>query len=397
MGICTDPDILNIIRIAKVLIMLLEAIIIVALIIFAMIDIIKLITSSDVDTKKTLNKMIKRLIAACIILLVPVIVNISIGLVSTTMDYENCLANANDEYINNAYINKADDLVSKAMASMNVHDLNLAERYVNNITDDQIRSNLLNRIDALKGYINDRDSEKLPDIYTPLGNYSNISGYSSNGKCNINNITEALSSEPDPSCAINYWKNKKLMTTDFTYPKDSNGNKLGAHPTNISAPRQLSNPKSYQSGIIIFPITTDNAFTYPNHDGLDLSAPVGTPVYSPVDGTILKSRWGDTKNRDSDETAYTVQITLDQPFFYNGNKITIVYLTHLSGIIYRVEPNSNEVVRVKKGQLIGYSGIANDSPHLHISYYNDQNKTVKDSHVFAMYDMQNGTSKGAGE
>ena len=188
-------------------------------------------------------------------------------------------------------------------------------------------------------------------------------------------------SEPDPSIAINFWKNK-LNTNDFVYPKDSTtGKSLGAWPKNYkNYPAQLSGVRTYAGGYM-WPITTTTGsykFAY-EHDGLDIGSKFGTPVYSPIDGTLVYSEWGHTANKGRDETSYSISIKSDKVVTYNGVKIDTVFLTHLSGIRYRCSENKCNR-KVSQGELLGFSGTASGdaisigwAPHLHITLYPSNN------------------------
>lgn len=91
-----------------------------------------------------------------------------------------------------------------------------------------------------------------------------------------------------------------------------------------------------------------------SENAFDLGTPVGTPVFAPADGTIDAKRYG----------------SLGSGGRFAGKRVTLVgsgnsfYLAHLSKI--SVKPGA----RVKKGQLIGYSGEANGVPHVHYAIEN---------------------------
>ncbi len=86
----------------------------------------------------------------------------------------------------------------------------------------------------------------------------------------------------------------------------------------------------------------------PKHDGVDFKAPTGTPVYSTVDGTVLRTNWKRRYN------GYCIELKDAH------SNHTIKYL-HMSNVI--VEPGQT----VKIGQHIGNSGNTGKStaPHLH--------------------------------
>ncbi len=67
---CSDPDIMHIISVFKTLLNIARIAVPVMLIIFIMIDVVKTIVSSDVDTKKLSKSIIKRIIAAVVVFLI---------------------------------------------------------------------------------------------------------------------------------------------------------------------------------------------------------------------------------------------------------------------------------------------------------------------------------------
>ncbi|MDR2460620.1 MAG: peptidoglycan DD-metalloendopeptidase family protein [Deltaproteobacteria bacterium] len=83
------------------------------------------------------------------------------------------------------------------------------------------------------------------------------------------------------------------------------------------------------------------------HRGLDLAAPVGTPVYAPADGTVLSSDWS--------KSGYGLMITID-----HGYGLSTRY-AHLSEALVTVGQ------KVTRGEMIAKVGSTGRStgPHLH--------------------------------
>lgn len=217
-------------------------------------------------------------------------------------------------------------------------------------------------------------SETSAGTSSPGGPLS-YSDTASNGNGKIV-VGQVLTSEPDPSAALNYWS-QYVDSSKFVYPKDKATNlPLGAWPKDYaSIPTQITKFKTYHG--LMFPLTPMNG-TYSwvyDHNGIDIMAPPGTPIYCPVDGTIVYSEWGHTVNKGSDETAYSVTVRLDNPITYNGYSIQHIFMTHMSGIRYRC-PQSTCNQKVKQGELIGFVGNAAGNarsvgwaPHLHMTVY----------------------------
>lgn len=97
------------------------------------------------------------------------------------------------------------------------------------------------------------------------------------------------------------------------------------------------------------------------HDGYDYICPVGTPIYSKIDG-IVRSKYIDTAG------AKTIGIiTRDCDYDYNGVGCYFMLLyVHLDSFA-----NLDEGDFVKMGDLIGYTGNTGMSqvPHLHLGIY----------------------------
>ena len=89
------------------------------------------------------------------------------------------------------------------------------------------------------------------------------------------------------------------------------------------------------------------------HRGIDLAAPVGTPVYATADGTVVAAKYG------AWDSSYGNMVAI-----YHGHG-TYTNHAHLSKIKTRVGK------KVKAGDLIGYCGSTGRStgPHLHFEIH----------------------------
>ncbi len=96
-----------------------------------------------------------------------------------------------------------------------------------------------------------------------------------------------------------------------------------------------------------------------SHEGVDVFADKGTPVYSAMDGTIVRKGW-------NEYGGWRLTVTADQD--------TEFYYAHLS----KYADGISEGGQVKKGQLIGYVGNTGYGPvgtegkflpHLHFGIY----------------------------
>ncbi len=123
----------------------------------------------------------------------------------------------------------------------------------------------------------------------------------------------------------------------------------------LAQPAPRSNTVSIPSRIPVEGVRFTSGFGMRNHPilnqrrahkGVDLAAPMGTPVYAPSDGTVGKAEW---------YSSYGLYIQLE-----HGADIQTRY-GHLSRL------NVSAGQRVRKGELIGFVGSTGRStgPHLH--------------------------------
>lgn len=148
------------------------------------------------------------------------------------------------------------------------------------------------------------------------------------------------------------------------------------------------NTSTYSLANVIWPVTPtfkflthdkkvyrEKHYVYGNksewHEGLDITVPIGTPVYAIADGTV---RGTNTYSGSFTDEDYGNVIFIRTKV--NGKYYSVAY-AHL-----RDYPTKYIKVgqSVKKGQLIGYAGITGGSriPHLHIDF----TQLVNDSIVY---------------
>ena len=150
------------------------------------------------------------------------------------------------------------------------------------------------------------------------------------------------------------------------------------HDTKLQDNFQSSQKSSHESGALSpyglqRPIATGTEAGYISDSGLDISAPVSTPVLAAAGGKVIYAEAGHTKWQRRDpatgkpiDTSYSVLIELDTPITYkDGRRAKYIWYTHMSKLAVEKADGDGQEIRIKPGQVIGYSGTANDSPHLH--------------------------------
>lgn len=129
---------------------------------------------------------------------------------------------------------------------------------------------------------------------------------------------------------------------------------------------------AYQKNVLGYPGQGTHSFTDPpnnwqSDNAVDLSCKFGTPIYAVHDGTlgnfgVLPGSGTVVKNPSSGGR-------------FAGNRVNIngpqqsSYYAHLSDLSSEIKTLGREGMRIKAGQLIGYSGVAN-VPHLHFAVKN---------------------------
>jgi len=164
-NICTDVEILNVISIFKTIINIACIIVPVILVIMLSIDIIKTISSSEVETKKLYNTIAKRVIAAVIIFLIPALLNLALSVIPMkTSYYLACYNNASKEEILYIAENNAIQDMNNLMTALSKNDYDQAylayeqaRISIKKIPDKEVReqkqatlTSLKAKVDALK-------------------------------------------------------------------------------------------------------------------------------------------------------------------------------------------------------------------------------------------------------
>ena len=120
----------------------------------------------------------------------------------------------------------------------------------------------------------------------------------------------------------------------------------------------------------IFPNTTDIF-----HTGIDIEAPLGTPVLAAASGKIIFAGYGLLQGSDAPNDPYGLAVVIEHKFGYQGRRLQTVY-AHLK----RIDVLSGQSVEMGDPLgLIGQTGMTT-GPHLHFeirleegNYYTTRN------------------------
>lgn len=104
--------------------------------------------------------------------------------------------------------------------------------------------------------------------------------------------------------------------------------------------------------------------------GLDVMG-IKMPVYAIASGFIDYAETGHTLWTGPRDTANCIRIELDEPIVHRDRRITHIYYAHLSKLEHIQPEGQSPRTRVEAGDLLGTSGVANGSWHLHLGFLLD--------------------------
>lgn len=113
-------DLLKILRIVRIFVDIVKYTAPAVLVLFIIIDVVKTVSSNDVDTKKLSKSIGKRVIAAVAIFITPVLIDLCLSLFSNNLTYAACYKNANKTYI----VEVAQQEADKVICEIRENDLN---------------------------------------------------------------------------------------------------------------------------------------------------------------------------------------------------------------------------------------------------------------------------------
>ena len=234
LSICSNPQVLEVMRIINMVILIIKIAVPILLILTGMITLMSTIkTGNDDLLAKAKKQLISNSIAAVVIFLIPTLVNVIVKISDTNNEYRDCLY-ADTEIISNAYVSRANELLSSAEKSKTYNDYYAAKDAVSKIKDENEKASLEDRLDNLykdiKSDIDKNNSENSgsgnSSSNANTGNSLNISAGSyeytgvgsitkytlfvpKSAKENMPLIVMLPASNGDYSAAVNEFKNMK--------------------------------------------------------------------------------------------------------------------------------------------------------------------------------------------
>ena len=216
-SICSEPRVLEVMRLVNIIISIVRIAVPIILILSAMIKVVRIVTNPDKEWESSRKSIISSTIAAVLIFLMPTFISIIFNVTSSNKDYKNCLEVKTVEQINEAYNRVAEDLVSEAEKTNNPSDYYTAHSYLSNIKDDAKRKEYEDRLEVVKKRIDEKEER-------PNNN-------SNNGGPNIDNANIPVTPEIRAACGI-------MLNADT----------VKVRLTACSGPHALDNPQDLPGG-----------------------------------------------------------------------------------------------------------------------------------------------------
>ncbi len=122
LAVCTDPNLLQVVLIAKKIIQILEIVGPLGVVLYASIDVVKAVTSKDQSSiKKQLDMIPKRLLAMAILFFVPMLVDITMSIADNEFEYSACFKNATQENIESLFVDMANEKIAEEQKARKIN------------------------------------------------------------------------------------------------------------------------------------------------------------------------------------------------------------------------------------------------------------------------------------
>ena len=171
LSICSEPSIMEVMRIIVLFINIIKVVVPIILIISLMIKFAGAVTKNDQDLlNKAAKTAVPNAIAAVLIFLVPTFVDIVVRLTFPNSSYSECISGISKETVSAAYNKKMDELIKVATKSLTNADYSNAYSYLSNIKDKDKKAQYKETLDEL----NERLDQKNKNSSKKKNGYASV-------------------------------------------------------------------------------------------------------------------------------------------------------------------------------------------------------------------------------
>ena len=140
LSICDVPEVLKVLKIVMIVITIIKIAVPIILMISLMIDLTKATLSNDNDAlNKTGRLSVNKAIALVLVFMIPTFVKVITTVVIPGFSYSDCINNATDEGIKEAYESVMSGLMEQARTKEDMASYNLAHDYLKNIENEELK------------------------------------------------------------------------------------------------------------------------------------------------------------------------------------------------------------------------------------------------------------------
>ena len=161
LSICDNIDILKILRIVKIAITIIKIVVPILLILSCMIDVVKTVSSNDVDINgKLLKNWISKGVAALLVFLIPTFINLLADLGNAdTNEISKCINNSTTEKIDSLITEQAQKYLDVVKETLTSSDYSVAQSTISKVKDKTKKEQMLKELEEVKEEIKKKQEE----------------------------------------------------------------------------------------------------------------------------------------------------------------------------------------------------------------------------------------------
>lgn len=210
LNICSDGDILKVMRLIKIIITIIRIVVPLLLIYSLAKGYLDTVKSGELD--KELKKSVTKIVAAVIIFLVPTFVRVIVKFTDVNNNYYDCISNSTKDGIESAYVNTAKSRLETAKQTLSIGDYNAAYEAYKEVNTKSEKDNLSDELVELQSAINikreidilsnDYSDAKYNSINSEISRLNN-SEYKSNLSSKLNTVRQTAISNANNNSSSN--------------------------------------------------------------------------------------------------------------------------------------------------------------------------------------------------